>query len=161
MTKKINILAVGQKMPDWVTKGTQHYLQRLSGHWQTSVSEIPAGKRDKQTNIARTLHFEGEQLWRHISSGDGVIALDRQGQSFSTEKFSDHLTHWMHDYSRLHFVIGGPEGLSSEHMARAQVCWSLSPLTLPHPLVRIMLAEQLYRAWSIQHNHPYHRGTCV
>jgi 23S rRNA (pseudouridine1915-N3)-methyltransferase len=119
--------------------------------------EIPAGKRGKGADIARITQQEGEKMLAALPKGARVVALDVKGRPWSTEVLSRELDAWRHDGRDVALLVGGPEGLAPECVARAEQRWSLSNLTLPHPLVRIVVAEQLYRAWSILHNHPYHR----
>ena len=154
---KIRLLAVGTKMPDWVTTGFDDYAKRLTDDVRLEVVESPAGKRGKNADIARLTEKEGEAQLSAIGSNDRVIALEVGGQTLSTEELSKMLGHWLQEGRNISLLIGGPEGLSPAASARADQQWSLSRLTLPHPLVRVLLAEQLYRAWTLLKGHPYHR----
>ncbi|MES2719935.1 MAG: 23S rRNA (pseudouridine(1915)-N(3))-methyltransferase RlmH [Pseudomonadota bacterium] len=154
---KIRLLAVGTKMPEWINTGFDDYAKRLTDDVRLEVVEIPAGKRGKNADIARLTEKEGEAQLAAIGSNDRVIALEVGGQALSTEELSKMLGHWLQEGRNISLLIGGPEGLSPAASARADQQWSLSRLTLPHPLVRVLLAEQLYRAWTLLKGHPYHR----
>lgn len=153
----IRIIAVGTKMPSWVEEGYYEYAKRFPPSCTLELVEIPAEKRSKNSDIARLTQREGEKILSAIKSGTRVIALDVQGKLWSTEQLSQNLEGWHQEGRNIDLLIGGPDGLASECLQKAEMKWSLSPLTLPHPLVRIVLAEQLYRALTIMHNHPYHR----
>jgi len=144
-------------MPAWVTQGYAEYARRLPADCALRLVEIPAGKRGKGADIDRITQLEGEKMLAALPKGARVVALDVKGRPWSTEVLSRELDAWRHDGGDVALLVGGPEGLAPECVARAEQRWSLSNLTLPHPLVRIVVAEQLYRAWSILHNHPYHR----
>lgn len=153
----IKILAVGTKMPDWVTNTYAEYTKRLPRDYSIELIEIPALKRSG-TDISTILKKEAKAILAQINPSDYVVILDVKGQNWSTEQLADKLKAW-HDQSQtVVFIVGGPEGLDEACLKRANQRWSLSNLTFPHPLVRVILAEQLYRAWSIVANHPYHRA---
>jgi len=153
----IYLLAVGNKMPDWVTKGYHEYAKRLKADCQLQLIEIAPGKRGKNADLARIKKAEGEKILQAIPKGCLVVALEVKGKPWSTRDLSQQLDNWLHGGQDIALLIGGPEGLSEACVARSDIKWSLSPLTLPHPLVRVLLSEQLYRAYSILKNHPYHR----
>ena len=153
---RIRLLAIGNKMPDWITEGFEEYAKRFSSR-QLELVEIPAEKRTKQADIARITEREGEKLLEAVKTGNVVIALDVKGKSWSTEQLAQKMQEWQNSGRHIDIFIGGPDGLSPACLQKADLSWSLSPLTLPHPLVRIVVAEQLYRAMSILQNHPYHR----
>lgn len=154
---KINLLAVGTRMPKWVMDGYQEYAHRLPKEFSLQLIEITALKRGKNTNIQQLLDTESEQLFAAIPAHNHVIALDRTGKTFSTTELAQKLSYF-HQYSQdISLLVGGPEGISASFLSQANELWSLSALTLPHPLVRIVMAEQIYRAWSIMTHHPYHR----
>ena len=153
----IYLLAVGNKMPDWVIQGYQEYAKRLNSDCQLKLIEIPPGKRGKNADLQRIKNVEGDKILAAIPKSCLVIALEVNGKSWSTEQLCSQMNQWLHGGQDVALLIGGPEGLSADCIARADVKWSLSPLTLPHPLVRVLLSEQLYRAYSILKNHPYHR----
>lgn len=144
-------------MPSWITEGYEDYAKRLTDDVRLELVEIAAGKRGKQADLARLTDKEGEAQLAAIGNGDRVIALNVGGKALSTEELSEMLGRWLQEGRNISLLIGGPEGLSPAAVARADQQWSLSPLTLPHPLVRVLLAEQLYRAWTLLKGHPYHR----
>ena len=154
---RIRLIVVGSKMPSWVEQGVQEYQKRLPPELKLEWRELPLGKRSKGANIQRAIISEGQQMLAAISDHDQVIALDVKGKPWSTEQLAVELTAWQLSGDNISLLVGGPDGLAPDCLARADKRWSLSALTLPHPLVRIVLAEQLYRAWAINHNHPYHR----
>jgi len=155
---KIHLLAIGSKMPDWVTKGYAEYAGRLTGKVQLQLREIPAEKRTKNSDVKTLCKKESMKLLAAIPKGCRVVALDVLGQSWSTEKLASQMENWMMSGQDIALLVGGPEGMTRECVERADQVWSLSALTFPHPLVRVLLSEQLYRAWSITENHPYHRA---
>jgi 23S rRNA (pseudouridine1915-N3)-methyltransferase len=140
-----------------VQAGIGEYQKRFGPDVNLQWKEIALGNRGKNADIARAMASEGEQMLAAIGKGDRVVALDVLGKSWSTPQLAQELAQWQQGGQGISLLVGGPDGLSPECLARADQRWSLSALTLPHPLVRILLAEQLYRAWSINHNHPYHR----
>ncbi|WP_461481021.1 23S rRNA (pseudouridine(1915)-N(3))-methyltransferase RlmH [Porticoccus sp.] len=154
---RLRILAVGTKMPDWVESGCNEYLKRLPPELNVEIVELPLGQRGKGADIRRAIAREGEAMLRAIGEQDQVIALDVLGKPWSTPDLAGKLQQWQLSGDNFSLLVGGPDGLAPECLARANSRWSLSALTLPHPLVRILLAEQLYRAWSINAGHPYHR----
>lgn len=153
----IDLICIGQKMPTYVEMGFKEYAKRLPAVCSLNLIEIPLRKRSKNADIVRLQRQEGEQMLAAIPQGAYVIALDERGKMWSSPQLSKQLAHWMQDYSRVALLVGGPEGLSAACLQQAQQHWSLSALTLPHQLVRIVVAEQLYRAWTLLNNHPYHR----
>jgi 23S rRNA (pseudouridine1915-N3)-methyltransferase len=154
---RIRILAVGTKMPRWVTEGVAEYTVRLPRELRLEWCEIPLARRGKDSRPGHLRQREGEQILKAVPAGDQVIAMDIQGKVLSTQELARELQDWQMSGDNYSLLIGGPDGLSPECLQRADRRWSLSALTLPHPLVRILLAEQLYRAWTITVNHPYHR----
>src|SRR5690606_1189097 len=155
---KIRLLAVGQKMPAWVTEGFNEYAGRMPPECRIDLVELPLALRTKSRPLERAVREEGERMLGALNGGEHLIALDVRGRTWSTEQLSTELAGWMHDGRDIALAVGGPDGLDDTVLARAERRWSLSPLTLPHPLVRVIVAEQLYRAMSILKNHPYHRG---
>lgn len=155
---RIHLLAIGTKMPGWVNTGTDEYASRMPPQCQLLIREITAEKRTKNSDLQRIRQTEGEKLLAAIPDGSLVITLDVKGKPWSTEQLAQQLDSWMMSGRDVSLLVGGPEGLSPACLQRAEQSWSLSPLTFPHPLVRIVVAEQLFRAWSILTNHPYHRG---
>lgn len=155
---RIKLIAVGTRMPAWVEEGYNEYAKRLPrGDMSVELVELPLAKRGKNADIARAMDAEGEAMIAAIGKGDRVIALDVLGRSFSTEKLADKLADWRMDGQGISLLVGGPDGLAPKALALADEKWSLSALTLPHPLVRVLLMEQLYRAWTLLNNHPYHK----
>lgn len=155
---RLRLICVGQKMPDWVTQGFNDYAKRMPPELAVELSEIALAHRGKNADIARMVQREGESVLAAAGKGDRLVALEVGGKTWSTEQLAKQLESWQQDGRDVSFMIGGPDGLSGDCRSQADQMWSLSPLTLPHPLVRIVLAEQLYRAWSITRNHPYHRA---
>jgi len=155
---QIYLIAVGQKMPLWISTGYSDYAQRLPPECTLKLIEIPAEKRNKSTNIKKALQKEGERILSAIPKNTLVIVMDIKGQYWDTPQLAERLNNWMHDGRDITLIVGGADGLDQACKLKSESSWSLSPLTLPHPLVRVLLAEQLYRAWSILNNHPYHRG---
>lgn len=144
-------------MPAWVAQGYEEYSRRMPPECALQLVEIPAGKRGKGADISRISHQEGEQTIAAIPKGAKVIAMDVNGREWSTEELARQMDDWRHEGRDIALLVGGPEGLAPQCLEHADQRWSLSRMTLPHPLVRIVIAEQLYRAWSILSNHPYHR----
>ncbi|WP_166268578.1 23S rRNA (pseudouridine(1915)-N(3))-methyltransferase RlmH [Marinobacter caseinilyticus] len=155
---KLRLICVGQKMPDWVSRGYNEYARRMPPELPLELSEIALSHRGKNPDITRLMQREGEAILSAAGKGDRLVALEVGGRPWSTEQLAAKLENWQQDGRDVSFMVGGPDGLAPECRAQADQLWSLSPLTLPHPLVRILLAEQLYRAWSITRNHPYHRA---
>ncbi len=154
----IFLLAVGTKMPDWVTQGYNEYAQRLPVKCALVLKEIPAEKRLKNSNINAVTEKESEKIKAAIPNNCRLVVLDVKGKSWSTEQLAIRMQDWMMGGQDVALVIGGPDGLSQDILSQAQEKWSLSALTFPHPLVRVILAEQIYRAYTVTENHPYHRA---
>jgi 23S rRNA (pseudouridine1915-N3)-methyltransferase len=154
---QIHIIAVGSRMPEWVETAYREYAKRLPRHCRLVLHEIPAARRPKGADLKRLIATEGERVLAAVPKGCRVIALERTGRSLSTAELAEKLQFWMVEGIDSALLIGGPEGLAQTCLKRAAEVWSLSALTLAHPLVRVVLAEQLYRAWSIINKLPYHR----
>jgi 23S rRNA (pseudouridine1915-N3)-methyltransferase len=154
---KLTIIAVGSKMPAWVQQGYEEYARRFTRDMPLELIEIPAGKRGKNADIKRILEQEGEKMLAAVGKGSKIVTLEVTGHNWSSPQLAAKLVDWQHDGRDICLLVGGPEGLSPHCIAASEEKWSLSALTLPHPLVRVVLAESLYRAWSISTNHPYHR----
>ncbi len=144
-------------MPRWVEQGYQEYAKRLPRDFSLELIEIPPGNRGKNADIERAIRKEGELMMAKIQPSDHVVALEVLGNPWSTEQLAEQAERWQMSGQDVALLVGGPEGLAHECKQRANQQWSLSPLTLPHPMVRILLSEQIYRAWSIIQGHPYHR----
>ena len=154
---QIHLIAVGTKMPDWVENGFEDYAKRMPPECRLNLIEIPAGKRSKSVDLNKLIEQEGQRVLAAIPKNTHVITMDVEGCSWSTEKLAQQMSGWMQGGQDVVLLVGGPEGLSEACRKLGKPGWSLSPLTLPHPLVRIVIAEQLYRAMSILKNHPYHK----
>ena len=154
---QIHLISVGNRMPDWVKTGYEEYAKRLPRECELLLKEIPLSQRGKNCDLTRLIKDEGERMNAAIPSGTHVVALEVMGKSWTTPELALSLKRWLESGKHIALLIGGPDGLTDLAKTRADEYWSLSALTFPHPLVRIMVAEQLYRAWSILHNHPYHR----
>ena len=152
------VAAVGQRMPRWVNEAWTEYARRMPPGLTLSLREINLAKRGKNADTKRLTAVESMALYDAMPKRARIVALDVQGQAWSTEKLAANLEEWMGDGRDVGFMIGGPDGIAADIMQKADNRWSLGPLTLPHPLVRVVLAEQLYRAWTITQNHPYHRA---
>lgn len=158
---KLRLLTIGQKMPDWVQTGFDDYSKRIQPLMSTQLLELPMakrGKNDSASDIQRFCVQEGQSILTAMKPQERLIALEVGGRNLSTEKLATVLQDWMQQGQDIALAIGGPDGLSDEIRTKAEWHWSLSPLTLPHPLVRVIVIEQLYRAMSIINNHPYHRA---
>lgn len=154
---EIRLLCVGDKMPAWVNEGTRDYIQRIRGDARVELVEIPAQKRAKNADIARILAREGAMLQKHALPGSRFICLDRAGRGYDSLGVAARLSEWQHLGLSVTFVIGGPEGIDPAILADADEKWTLSKMTFSHHVARVMLGEQLYRAWSINRGMPYHR----
>jgi len=154
---KLTLYAVGTKMPAWVTQGFSEYSRRFPRDLSFNLVEINAGKRGKNADISRILDKEGEQLLNAIPKGSRIVTLEVEGKPWTTPQLANELERWQLDGRDVALLVGGPEGLSPACIKASEQKWSLSALTLPHPMVRILIAESLYRAWSVNTNHPYHR----
>lgn len=153
----VKLLAVGRNMPQWVDDAFHDYAKRLPAEYALDLIEIRPEPRGKNDNIPKIIDREGEKILNAVPDQHTVIALDERGTSWNTLQLAAQLKRWREDQLKICLVVGGPDGLSDACRQKAQQIWSLSPLTLPHPLVRVIIAEQLYRAWSILTHHPYHR----
>jgi 23S rRNA (pseudouridine1915-N3)-methyltransferase len=145
-------------MPAWVTTGYTEYARRLPRECSLHLVEIPVSKRRKSLPASRAMQEEGQHMLAALPAGCLVIALDVAGKDWSTEVLAERLQDWMAGGRDVVLLVGGPDGLSPDCLAASDLSWSLSTLTYPHALVRIIVAEQLYRAWSINAGHPYHRS---
>lgn len=155
---RLELIAVGERMPAWVRDGYGEYAKRLPRECALVLREIEPGARGKSQDVARAVALEGERMLAALPKGARVVALDVKGAGHSTDELAARLQTWLADGRDVALLIGGPDGLAPECLARADERWSLSRLTLPHSLVRVVVAEQLYRAWSLLRNHPYHRA---
>jgi 23S rRNA (pseudouridine1915-N3)-methyltransferase len=151
------VAAVGKRMPAWVQQAWGEYARRFPRGLSLALKEIPLARRGRNAVVETLRAAEGEALLNSVPAGFHLVALDERGGQWSTNDLAGRLENWKRDVRGVCFLVGGPDGLAEECRGRADELWSLSSLTLPHPLVRVILAEQLYRAWTITQNHPYHR----
>ncbi|HLQ12293.1 MAG TPA: 23S rRNA (pseudouridine(1915)-N(3))-methyltransferase RlmH [Steroidobacteraceae bacterium] len=156
---RIRLIAVGTRMSAWVDAAVADYSRRLRGAAALELIEVPMARRVAGTDAARAVATEGERILALLAAREHAVALDERGRPFTTLQFSEWLGLRRHAGEPLSFIIGGPDGLDAAVLARAQLRWSLSALTLPHALVRVLLAEQLYRAATVLAGHPYHRAS--
>jgi len=154
---QVQIIAVGQKIPAWVDLGCADYLRRMPRELKIQLTTIPLAQRKGGVSADQLRRQEAGLILKKISRGSFSIALDESGKQWSSLEWSEQLQHWMLEYSQVNLIIGGPDGLSEECQ---QVCAqriALSRMTMPHALVRVVLIEQIYRAWTLLKGHPYHR----
>ncbi|MGM0614796.1 MAG: 23S rRNA (pseudouridine(1915)-N(3))-methyltransferase RlmH [Pseudomonadota bacterium] len=154
---KLRMLAVGNKMPAWVEEGVETYRKRLPRDFSLEIEEIALGQRGKNADVTKARLQEAERIKARLKGDEYLVALEVKGKAWSTPQLASEADQWRMQGKEVVLLVGGPDGLDPALSARANVAWSLSPLTLPHPLVRIMLTEQLYRAWTLLVGHPYHR----
>ena len=154
----IRLLAVGDRQPAWVDEAFANYSGRLPREWRFRLDAIATVKRRKSESPGRARDTEGEQILAKLRDAEQLVLLDETGRQLSSTGLAKQLAGWQSDGRDLCFLIGGPDGVSEACRQRAGFTWSLSELTLPHGLARVLLAEQLYRAWSLQSGHPYHRA---
>src|SRR5262249_46864871 len=143
--------------PAWIQEGYEDYAKRLPPSCALELVEIPAEKRTANADIKRITEREGEKMLAAIKPQNHIITLDRNGKNWTSEQLSTQLGKWLEQGNNIDLLIGRPEGIAPSCMQRAQESWSLSALTFPHLIVRLIVAEQIYRAWSILQNSPYHR----
>ncbi|GLQ96002.1 23S rRNA (pseudouridine(1915)-N(3))-methyltransferase RlmH [Dyella mobilis] len=155
---RARLIAIGERMPSWVAEGFAEYRKRLSHDLPLELIELKPGARGKSRDDARAMHDEGASILAALPRDTHVVALDGRGKTWSSEELAEQLARWRMAGRDLAFLIGGPDGHSPDVLARADQKWSLGPLTLPHMLVRLVLAEQLYRATTLLAGHPYHRA---
>ncbi len=154
---RIKIIAVGTKMPSWVQVACSEYLKRIPNELNVNIIEIPMRQRGKGTDENLAVIQEGEAMLKVIRASDKVVALDLRGSSWKTEELARNIEGWKQSGDNYSLLIGGPDGISQNCIQRADILWSLSSLTFPHPLARVLLVEQIYRASTINSRHPYHR----
>lgn len=153
---RLRLVAVGTRMPGWVDEGFRDYAGRMPRECRLELREVPLGRRSRGTEPVRAIAAEGEHLL--AGSEDCVrVCLDVQGSAVDTVGLSRKLAGWLQEGQDVALLVGGPDGLAPACLEAARWRWSLSPLTLPHGLVRVLVAEQLYRAWTVLSGHPYHR----
>jgi len=154
---RITILAVGQHEPAWANSAVKDYLSRFPKGFTVELHEIKTEPRAGQP-VSRLMTLEAERLRKAIPAGDLLVVLDEHGKDITTADFAKRIENWKDEAQSVTFVIGGPDGLDAELKRSAQLMLRLSSMTLPHALARVLLCEQIYRAWSIINKHPYHRA---
>ncbi len=154
---RIHLIAVGKKMPEWVNSGFSEFSKRMPPELQINLAEITPSVRNKTTPIEKNIKEEGKRIQSAIPSNSRLIVLDEKGKKFSSIELSKKMEEWFPQGQDIAIVIGGADGIDDRIKQQADETWSLSSFTLPHALVRVIVAEQLYRAWSILKGHPYHR----
>lgn len=154
----IYMITVGQRLPKWIGEGYQDYARRLRQSCALHLLEVATARRGKSGNPAQWRQDECRRLLAAIPPNCRIIACDERGESWTTQEVAEHLQTWMNEAQDVALLVGGPDGLAPPCLARASRKWSLSSLTLPHGLVRVILAEQIYRAFSLLSHHPYHRA---
>ncbi|GKT12518.1 MAG: 23S rRNA (pseudouridine1915-N3)-methyltransferase [Thiomicrorhabdus sp.] len=153
----IHFITVGQKMPKWVQEGYAEYAKRMPKACSIKLVELPMAQRGKTNSVDKLKAEEAKRIVDAIPKGARMIILDEHGKQVTTKGLSEKLEEWLGGGQDIALIVGGPDGLQQELIDQAQWKWGLSNLTLPHPMVRILVVEQLYRAWSVIQNHPYHR----
>ena len=153
----IRLLAVGDRQPSWVDEAFSTYSERLPREWQFRLDLIPTVRRNKNDKSRQAMEAEGELILAKLGQSEQVVLLDERGKQLTSKALAGKLSGWQIDGRDLCFVIGGPDGVAASCKQRADFTWSLSQLTLPHGLARVLFAEQLYRAHSLHTGHPYHR----
>jgi 23S rRNA (pseudouridine1915-N3)-methyltransferase len=155
---ELTVHTVCGRLPGWVDAGVEDYQRRLPREIRLSWRDLPLAKRHRNSRPEQLRQEEGVRLLKGVPDSHRLFALDLRGQLLSTEDLAAHLRSWQMDGQGVSLLIGGPDGLSAEVLARCEQRWSLGRMTLPHPLVRVVLAEQVYRAWTVTAGHPYHRA---
>ena len=153
----IRLIAIGDRQPPWVDDAFGAYSGRFPREWKFRLDSIATARRTKNDKSNQAMVAESEQLLAKLKPNEQVVLLDERGKQLTSQLLADSVGNWQADGRDLSFVIGGPDGVSDECRSRADFIWSLSSLTLPHGLARVLFAEQLYRVWSLQMGHPYHR----
>ena len=154
----LRLIAVGDRQPAWVDDAFTTYVSRFPREWKFRLDEISTVRRNKNDKSLQARQAEGEKILAKLEATEQVVLLDERGRQFSSRKLASKLNDWQTDGRDLCLVIGGPDGVSEDVRQRADFTWALSELTLPHGMARVLLVEQLYRAWSLQTGHPYHRA---
>ncbi|MBT8109426.1 MAG: 23S rRNA (pseudouridine(1915)-N(3))-methyltransferase RlmH [Gammaproteobacteria bacterium] len=154
----MRLFAVGDRQPSWVEEAFGIYTARFPREWKFRLDSIAAARRSKNEKSQQAMAAEGEQILARLGATEQVVLLDERGKELTSRILAARLANWQTESRDLCFVIGGPDGVSDAIRQRADFTWSLSRLTLPHGMARVLVAEQLYRAWSLQTGHPYHRA---
>ena len=153
----IHFITVGQKMPKWVQEGYTEYAKRLPKACSLKLVELPMAQRGKTGSVDKYKTEEAKRILDAVPKGARLIVLDEHGQQVTTYQLAEKMEDWLSGGQDIALIVGGPDGLEKSLIDQAQWKWGLSKLTMPHPMVRILVAEQIYRAWSVINNHPYHR----
>ena len=154
---KLQLVSVGEKEPEWVATALNEYNKRLPADFTVDFKQVPLAPRSKNTSVSVAREFEARHLLKNIHSNDYVIALDAGGKQYSSAEFATRLASIRDGGLHISFLVGGPDGLARSVLTSSREVWSLSALTFPHQLARLVLVEQLYRSWAILSNHPYHK----
>lgn len=154
---RIRLIAVGDRQPAWVDTAFQNYCRRFPREWRFRLDTIAAAQRSKKESPARAIQRETQQILGRVAADEQLVLLDERGVELDSQLLAARFGDWQSDGRNVSFVIGGADGVSADCRRRANFTWSLSQLTLPHGLARVLFAEQLYRVWSLQAGHPYHR----
>ena len=154
---QIQIIAVGQKMPAWVEAACADYLKRMPREIAIQITIIALAQRQAKNSVDSYRRQESMQIIKKVAPGSFSLALDERGKQWTSNDWAQQLEHWMQHYPRINLIIGGPDGLDSKCREICQQTVSLGRMTMPHALARVVLVEQLYRAWSLLNGHPYHR----
>jgi len=155
---RLLLIAASQRQPGWVDEGFADYAERVRGRARLELKVVPLARRSAGASVERAIADEAERLLAAVPTGAHVVALAEDGKPWTTADLATKLESWMQRGAPVAFLIGGPDGLGQACLDRAAERWSLSKLTLPHGLVRVVAAEALYRAWSVLERHPYHRA---
>lgn len=154
---QLQIISIGQKMPQWVDTACDDYIKRLPRELAIQWTTLPLAQRKANSSADHFKQREAEKIQQKIAPGSYNLALDEHGRHWSSQDWAKNLQHWMQEYPKVNFIIGGPDGLSKSLLQNCHQTVSFGAMTMPHALVRVVLIEQLYRAWTISKNHPYHR----
>lgn len=154
----IRLIAVGDRQPSWVDEAFESYAKRLPVQWRFRLHSIATASRAGDGDAQKAMEIEGGGVLRKVKPGERVMALEEGGRQLSSTELAEHLGGWQADGRDVSLLVGGPDGLSERCLERAEFRWSLSRLTLPHGLARVLVVEQLYRAWTLVQGHPYHRA---
>ena len=157
LAMQIRIINVAQKLPAWADRACEDYLRRLPRELTPTMTTVPLASRRPKQSSAEALRRESRAILDRLEAGSFNLALDERGVCWSSIDWSRNLERWMHEQPRVNLIIGGPDGLATECLQACQQRVSLGKITLPHALVKVVLLEQLYRAWTIIQGHPYHR----
>lgn len=154
---KITVIAIGQKMPLWCSQACEDYLKRFPSTWSVELKALKAEDRGSKP-VQKVMQLEAERIRSAIPKDSFLVVLDERGTDYTSQKFANTINKWATLATNVVFVIGGTDGIDSTLKSKANAMMRLSSMTLPHALARVFILEQLYRSWSLLHNHPYHRA---